>query len=414
MQHPRHLRIADYTYTLPEDRIARYPLPERDASKLLVYRDGAISTTVYKRLPEQLEPGTMLVFNNTRVVRARLFFQKPTGGQLELFCLEPDERYPDIQAAMQQHGEVYWKCLVGGAAKWKEGIALKCSLPETLGEITAWKVEKNADHFVIRFSWNEALSFAEVLQHAGQLPLPPYMNRAAETPDHERYQTVYAEPEGSVAAPTAGLHFTNELFEALAQQQVSTHFVTLHVGAGTFKPVKSETMDAHEMHAEFLETAIPFLDQLLNRGKNKLICVGTTSLRTVESLYWMGVKTYIDPAITYGALEIKQWDAYELPQEITVEQALFSLKTWIEKNGGGKLVIKTQIIIAPGYRLRIADALITNFHQPQSTLLLLIASIVGDSWKNIYQYALDNDFRFLSYGDGCLLWPTTSPTAPQS
>ena len=240
------------------------------------------------------------------------------------------------------------------------------------------------------------------------------MNRAAETPDHERYQTVYAEPEGSVAAPTAGLHFTNELFEALAQKQVSPHFVTLHVGAGTFKPVKSETMDAHEMHAEFLETAIPFLDQLLNRGKNKLICVGTTSLRTVESLYWMGVKTHIDPSITYGALEIKQWDAYELPQDITVEQALFSLKNWIEKNGGGKLVIKTQIIIAPGYRLRIADALITNFHQPQSTLLLLIASIVGDSWKDIYQYALDNDFRFLSYGDGCLLWPTTSPMEPQS
>jgi len=407
--HPRHIAISEFNYGLPEERIAKFPLPQRDRSKLLIFDQGSIRESVYTNLPDILPSNTTLIFNNTRVVFARLFFRKNTGGRIEIFCLEPDSRYPDIQTAMQQHGSVYWKCLVGGASKWKPGTTISLGIDSPAITITAESVARESDHQVIRFSWNADMSFAEILHHAGNLPLPPYLNRTAESSDHDRYQTIYAEPEGSVAAPTAGLHFSPELFRELDHKGIRKIFVTLHVGAGTFKPVKAETLEGHEMHAECLETDPAAIADILNRKRvGKIVCVGTTSLRTTESLYWMGVKALKKPDIGAEELEVKQWDPYETEASgINAEAALNALIHWINKNKLRRLVIKTQILIAPGYKLRIADGLITNFHQPQSTLLLLIAAVVGDDWKKIYRYALEHDFRFLSYGDGSLLWNQT-------
>ena len=404
--HPKDLSILNYTYSLPDALIAKYPLSERDASKLLVYRDGAIAESVYKDLASHLPTDTMLVFNNTKVVEARLIFAKSTGGVIEIFCLEPDNQYADITTAMLQKGKVFWKCLVGGAKKWKSEPLVKSIALNGRGvHLTATMIERLNDYFLIEFSWDDALlSFAEILHLAGLIPLPPYLNRTADEADKATYQTIYARHDGSVAAPTAGLHFTGQLFESLAAKGIVHKFVTLHVGAGTFKPVSAATMNEHEMHAEFIDVSIDLIENLLT--DKTIIPVGTTSLRTLESLYWLGVKVIRDKAkgISYSkGLELYQWDAYELPQDIKKEEALSGLIKWMKDNGSTRLITKTQLLVAPGYRLRIAKGLVTNFHQPQSTLLLLVAAIIGNDWRKVYDYALENNFRFLSYGDGCLL-----------
>ncbi len=403
--HPKQLSISDYTYQLPEHSIANYPLPVRDASKLLVYDNGIIRDDNYKNITSYIAPGSMLIFNNTKVVEARLLFQKPTGGTVEIFCLEPHEQYADISSAMSEKGKVWWQCLVGGASKWKHGQVLKKIITAYGKEIIlqAVYVEKRMGSFVIELSWSDPeMSFAELLHHAGAIPLPPYIKRKAESSDAERYQTIYASLDGSVAAPTAGLHFTDELFGEFAKKNIQRKFVTLHVGAGTFKPVKSETMEQHEMHAEYIDVSKETINDILTNLDNRIIAVGTTSLRTIESLYWLGVKLNIEK--NQSIPELQQWDPYDLPvQDLTAHQALENLRTWMESNSLEKLVTKTKIIIAPGYTPKIADGLITNFHQPQSTLLLLVAALVGDDWKRIYEHALQNDYRFLSYGDGCFL-----------
>lgn len=405
--HPKRLFIKDFIYNLPEEKIAKYPLPQRDESKLLIYKNDEITSDIYYNLEAHIPASSLLVFNNTKVVEARLLFKKSTGTIIELFCLEPADHYPDITTAMVQKNSVTWKCLVGGAKKWKEEL-LKISFvinAHTI-ELFAKKIEKKNDYFLVEFFWNdEQISFAEVLHFAGAIPLPPYLNRDAEEADKERYQTVYAKHDGSVAAPTAGLHFTERMFEKLRAKNIKTDFVTLHVGAGTFKPVKSETMQEHEMHTEFIEVRKQLVENLLQHLDKTIIAVGTTSLRTIESLYWLGVKTIINPDILPQELQVLQWDAYDLTtEEISVEKSLLALLQWMNKHDCEVLITKTQIIIAPGYNLKVAHALITNFHQPQSTLLLLVAALVFDDWRKIYDYALANNFRFLSYGDGSLIW----------
>lgn len=429
---PRGLSIRDYTYDLPEDRIAQYPLAERDASKLLVYRKaagrpgaeaaagghglvttaaaagplgpaGQITEAQYKDLPMHIPPGAFMVFNDTKVIEARLLFRKATGGQIEIFCLEPLDEEPS--RAMMQQGCATWKCLVGGAGKWKTG-----PLAREWGtdlRLEAEKVGTVPDGYRVRFCWTpQDLHFAEVLHRAGLVPLPPYLHRSTEALDTERYQTVYARTDGSVAAPTAGLHFTDALLSALRDKGVETGFVTLHVGAGTFKPVKAERMEDHVMHAEWMDVSRHFI-RTLRDAKGPVIAVGTTALRTLESLYWMGVKAL--KAVggpsrgATGDLSLTQWEMYEgLPQDVGRDEALDALLKWLE--GRGRLVSQTQVLMAPGYRPRVADALVTNFHQPGSTLLLLVAALIGEDWRKVYQYALVHDFRFLSYGDGSLLW----------
>lgn len=405
--HPRDISITDYTYELPEERIARYPLENRDQSKLLVYQHKEIREDNYQRLSRYLPEQTLLVLNNTKVVEARLKFEKSNGGTIEIFCLEPGAGYPDITTAMLQKGKVTWICLVGGAKKWKEDLLrLQIRKPDaSILTLTARKLAIQADAYQIELEWDDAtLSFAEVLHFAGQIPLPPYLKRAAEESDKERYQTIYARQDGSVAAPTAGLHFTDALFSSLAEKNIQKEFITLHVGAGTFKPVKSATMGTHEMHAEFMEITGYFLEKLLQKTDHPIIAVGTTSLRTLESIYWLGVKIHKNPSCLPAGLHITQWEPYESTETLPAKSAIIALRNWMKANQLEKLITKTQIIIAPGYRFRIIHGLITNFHQPQSTLLLLVAAITGKDWKRIYQYALDHDFRFLSYGDGSLLW----------
>lgn len=440
MKHPSNLHIEDFNYELPNEKIAKYPLEQRDQSKLLIYggtgfSGGAepisgelgpktengvsIRESIYANIADELPQGSLLVFNDTKVVEARLLFQKPTGGVIELFCLEPADQYADITTAMLQKGSVQWKCLVGGAKKWKEGAVVL----EVKGlKILANKVEILPDCFLIEFSWDPAgISFAEVLHLAGDIPLPPYLNRETEESDKERYQTIYAKHDGSVAAPTAGLHFTEYVFAQLAQKQIQKGYVTLHVGAGTFKPVKAAQMKDHEMHAEFIDVQKSTIEQLLEHVSKGIIAVGTTSLRTLESLYWIGVKTIHNPSLATADLSVSQWEPYQHAEEnaenkgkaYSAEESLTALLQWMEKNNAERIITKTQIIIAPGYTFRIIRALVTNFHQPQSTLLLLISAIVGDDWRSIYDYALTHEYRFLSYGDGSILWVSPASAALQ-
>jgi S-adenosylmethionine:tRNA ribosyltransferase-isomerase len=406
--HPKDISIADFSYQLPEEFIANYPLAERDSSKLLIYKNGAITESVYRDIDEQIPVDSFLIFNNTKVVEARLLFKKPTGGVIEIFCLEPPAIYPDITTAMLQKGKVIWNCLIGGASKWKHGVILekKIELENSILTIQASFIERLNDSFQIELNWGtDEYCFAEVLHMAGAIPLPPYIKREAEDSDTIRYQTIYAHQDGSVAAPTAGLHFTESIFEKFRQKNISSNFVTLHVGAGTFKPVKSDTLEDHDMHSEFIEVGIYFIENLINNLDNTIIPIGTTSIRTLESLYWLGVKTHINPDIEADDLNLIQWEAYSLDAvNISKLDALTSLYEWMKKNKQTTLFTKTQLLIAPGYTPKIPDALITNFHQPQSTLLLLIAALIGDDWKSAYQFALENKYRFLSYGDGNLLW----------
>ena len=443
--HPKKISIRDYTYDLPAEAIAHYPLAERDASRLLVYRDGIIGETVYRDIAGQLPEGALLVFNNTRVVEARILFQKATGASIEIFCLEPPDDYGGMAAAMSQTGRVRWKCLIGGASKWKAGQVLSKTIADAGGRragvsgedsdagsgitLEARYMEKLADSFLVELSWEPAsLSFAELLHRAGLIPLPPYIHRAPDATDSERYQTVYARHDGSVAAPTAGLHFTKAIFESLEARHIGRTFVTLHVGAGTFLPVKASTLEQHTMHIEFIAVAADTIRDLIAalREGRPVIPVGTTSARTVESLYWLGIKAHRYPGIGPADLVVRQWDAYEgaagdveVPgnvgqESVGPEAALTALLGWMDREGLEQLVTTTQLLITPGYRWKIARALITNFHQPESTLLLLVASLIGEDWRKVYGYALEHGFRFLSYGDGCLLFGADGSAAEQS
>lgn len=408
IMHPRNLAIQDFTYELPEGRIAQHPLSRRDDSKLLIYRSGKLSEDTYRNISAHIPPQSLLIFNDTRVIAARLKFKKPSGGVIEIFCLSPHDQYADITSAMLQRGRVWWNCLIGGASKWKHGMALEKQIDtgDNVIVLKAAIAARAAETFVVELTWEpENLSLAEVLHLAGEIPLPPYMKREAERDDAERYQTTYAAHDGSVAAPTAGLHFTDEIFQSLNAKNIDRDFVTLHVGAGTFKPVKAGLMRDHTMHSEFIEVNRGTIEKL-REHKGTVFCVGTTSLRTVESLYWMGVKANQWPHISENELIISQWEVYDRLHQYTVsvQEALQSLLAWMDDRKLQKLITQTQIFIAPGYKSRIIGGLITNFHQPQSTLLLLVAALIGEDWKRVYNYALENNFRFLSYGDGCLLF----------
>jgi S-adenosylmethionine:tRNA ribosyltransferase-isomerase len=402
--HPQQLRIENYTYSLPDDRIAKYPLAERDASKLLIYREGSINEDIYANIAEHIPPETLMVFNQTKVVNARLLFKKPSGSVIEVFCLAPHQ-YPDIQTAMLQKGKVLWECLVGGAGKWKHGMVLQMVHNSPQFTLSAKIVERNPSAFILSLEWDkEDLTFAEVLHFAGQVPLPPYLHREAEPTDATAYQTTFAREEGSVAAPTAGLHFTSEIFQKLSAKNIATAFVTLHVGAGTFRPVKSTIMAGHEMHAEWIEVERETLMRLLSEPQRKIVAVGTTSLRTLESLYWIGCKLLDGKPIDWYGIAVLQWEPYELKGGYTTAEALSAIVAYMDEQNLKRLITRTQILIAPGYTFRIVKGLITNFHQPQSTLLLLVAALIGENWQKVYDYAMQNKFRFLSYGDGSLIW----------
>lgn len=377
----------------------------RDASKLLVWQNGIIREDMYLHIDQYLPSDALLIFNDTRVIPARLHLRKPEGGLLELFCLEPAG---ELSQAMAQTGNTRWKCLVGGAKKWKTGAI---STENEHFQLQAFKV--NDTHIAsesgtqwIDFQWNPAsLTFSEVIAAAGQVPLPPYLQRPAETADRERYQTIYAHTEGSVAAPTAGLHFTEQIFERFKNRSIEQAYVTLHVGAGTFKPVQTEKIGDHEMHAEYIDVSLDLIRKLAGRKGRPVIAVGTTSLRTIESLYLMGNKVMLYPQLPPDEMNILQWDAFNPDYtKHPKERAFEALIQWMEQHGMERLVAKTQLMIAPGYTIRTADALVTNFHQPASTLLLLVAAMTDGAWVEIYDYALKHDFRFLSYGDGSLLF----------
>ena len=411
---PKKIAIQDFTYELPAEKIALHPLSERDASKLLIYKNGVIQEDIYKNIDKYLPAESLLIFNNTKVIKARIRFQKSSGGVIEIFCLEPYEYINEYSSVMNKKGAVKWKCMIGGASKWKEDvIELKLAKGNEQLVLKAQLIEKLSDAYVVEFSWEPAtLSFAEVLEHCGDIPLPPYIKRKTEAGDTARYQTIYARDEGSVAAPTAGLHFTEDIFKRFAEKNIQKDFVTLHVGAGTFKPVKAATMQEHEMHAEWIDVSIAMLENLVVQLHKTIVTIGTTSLRTLESLYWMGVKASIEPSAKQ--INISQWEVYEAPladYDMSAAEALSALITWMKNTKQNHLFTQSQILIAPGYTFRIANAIVTNFHQPQSTLLLLVAAAIGDNlptgqagWRKIYKYAMENNFRFLSYGDGSLLF----------
>jgi S-adenosylmethionine:tRNA ribosyltransferase-isomerase len=397
------ISISDFAYDLPDSKIAKYPLAERDQSKLLVWKNGQIQDEQFSNLHQHLPAGSLLIFNNTKVIRARLYFQKETGAKIEIFCLDPHDP-SDYQIAFQTTESCIWKCMIGNQKKWK-GELLKKVIRIDGVEILlcAEQVEPDKDKSLIRFSWNNPdFEFSRIIEQAGSLPIPPYLNRETEQSDLERYQTVYSKIKGSVAAPTAGLHFTEKVFRNLKNDGHELAELTLHVGAGTFQPVKSETISGHEMHSEHFYLNRQFLNKLI-QTKGKKIAVGTTSVRTLESLYWLGVQAHRNPQIKVEDLLVAQWEAYqENENPLTADEALRSLLNLLDRLQTDYLSASTQIIIAPGYQFRIVDGLITNFHQPQSTLLLLISAYLGDEWRRIYEHALANDYRFLSYGDSNL------------
>ena len=403
MENPQEIHIADYNYPLPDERIAKYPLKERDSSKLLVYKEGSISEACFKQLPDYLPGKSLMVFNNTRVIQARLLFRKPTGAQIEIFCLEPVEPH-DYQLVFQQTKQCIWKCLVGNLKRWKD-VCLSRTI-EVNGELvilTAEKKEVYGDDIQVLFSWDHPLyTFAEILDSAGILPIPPYLHRETENADLQTYQTVYSKIKGSVAAPTAGLHFTPEVFSGLDKKGINQVEITLHVGAGTFKPVKSETIGEHLMHTESFIVRRDTLEQLIGH-LGHIIAVGTTSVRTLESLYYMGVKLIRNPIIDEDELLVEQWEPYQKFIDIETETALQAIIDYLDQKQMQQLITATQIMIVPGYTFKIVTGIVTNFHQPQSTLLLLVSAFVKGKWTEIYDYALNHNFRFLSYGDSSLL-----------
>ncbi len=401
----QNISIEDYNYPLPEERIAKYPLAERDASKLLVLNNDKITSSNFRNIGDFLPKDSLLIFNETKVVRARLQFTKESGAAIEIFCLEPITGNGDYQLAFSGKSPSRWKCLVGNSRRWKNETLCRDDTPVVPQNVTLYakRIEKNDNYSVIEFSWDPVhLSFAEVLESAGEIPLPPYLHREAEESDRERYQTVFAKYEGSVAAPTAGLHFTNNLIEELKDKGIFFEEVTLHVGAGTFRPVASETIGEHEMHSETIVVKKSCIKNLINNCDKTIIPVGTTSMRTIESLYWIGLML-LEEGLEERSLHLEQWFPYKERESLpSAEESLSTILEYLEKHEMNELHASTALMIAPSCKINVAKALITNFHQPKSTLLLLVSALIGDKWKEVYQYALDNDFRFLSYGDSCL------------
>ncbi len=400
----QQIRIEDYDYPLPDERIAKFPLPKRDESKLLLYKEGKVSESIFKHITDFLPEGSLMVFNNTKVIQARLLFHKDTGARIEIFCLEPAEPR-DYALIFQQTEHCSWTCLVGNLKKWKEGLLSKeVTINGEKVTLQAEKKESHGDSHLIEFSWNHpTYTFADILDAAGVLPIPPYLHRETEKSDLQTYQTVYSKIKGSVAAPTAGLHFTPEVLADIDAKGFGREELTLHVGAGTFKPVKSETIEGHEMHTEFISVRRSSIERIKN-NLGKIIAVGTTSVRTLESLYYMGVILASNPEASSEELVVKQWMPYDEKNNLlTAAEALQNILDYLDRNHADKLVTATQIIIAPGYNFKIVRGLVTNFHQPKSTLILLISAFVKGDWRKIYDYALSHDFRFLSYGDSSLL-----------
>ena len=400
MDIPLELNIQDFRYNLPESRIAKFPLKERDKSKLLVYDKGEISTRIFSDLPSIFSSGEMLVFNNTKVIRARLIFKKPTGAAIEIFCLEPYEP-SDYALAFSIKGKALWKCITGNLKKWKGGRLIS----DNNGiKLYATLVENNKDLQIIMFEWDAPVTFGELLEISGFIPIPPYLNRKSEPLDGVRYQTVYSKYNGSVAAPTAGLHFSPEVLDALKNNQISCEEITLHVGAGTFKPVQEDDISKHILHEEHFTVSLPALKNIHSR-LGSVTAVGTTSVRTLESLYYIGIKIADNPDLLHSGIHVGQWDPYKTTYKETADKAIGRIIEGMEKYNLDILHASTSIMIIPGYNFKLVNKLITNFHQPDSTLLLLIAAFIGNDWKKVYDYALTNDFRFLSYGDSSILEP---------
>ena len=405
MEDTKHIKISEFNYPLPDERIAKFPLAVRDQSKLLVYRGGEVSEDVFTSLPQYLEPGELMIFNNTKVIQARLHFRKETGALIEVFCLEPIRPNDYVLNFQQTHG-CSWLCMIGNLKKWKEGT-LQRSVEVKGKEIklTATRGECRGTSHWIDFSWNDdTVTFADILEVVGELPIPPYLNRETQESDKETYQTVYSKIKGSVAAPTAGLHFTERVLAALGERGIDREELTLHVGAGTFKPVKSEEIEGHEMHTEYISVSRRTIEKLIAH-QGRAIAVGTTSVRTLESLYYIGVLVSRNPDANQEELHVQQWMPYGDNNALTPVEALQHILDYLNRHGMEALHTSTQIIIAPGYEYKVVKKMVTNFHQPQSTLLLLVSAFVKGNWKKIYDYALGHDFRFLSYGDSSLLIP---------
>ena len=417
MTDPRHIHISDYNYPLPDECIAKFPMTRRDHSKLLIYRKGEVGEDVFYNLPNYLPEGALMVFNNTKVIQARMHFRKDTGALIEVFLLEPAEP-SDYEQMFQTTGHCAWYCLVGNLKKWKEGpLTRTLNMEHGTLNVKATRGEIHGTSYRIDFEWDGDVSFAEIIDAMGELPIPPYLNRATQESDKTTYQTVYSKIKGSVAAPTAGLHFTPEVLQAIDAHGIDREELTLHVGAGTFKPVKSEEIEGHEMHTEYISVRRETIAKLI-RHEGKAIAVGTTSVRTLESLYYMGLKVLRNPDLTEDQLHVSQWEPYEnhgdwhndssaaeIRVPVPVILCLQALLSWMDAHDLQVLHSSTQIIIAPGYDYKIVKMLVTNFHQPQSTLLLLVSAFVKGDWRKIYDYALSHDFRFLSYGDSSLLIP---------
>ena len=400
----KHIHISDYNYALPDERIAKFPLPHRDHSKLLIYDKGEVKEDLFFNLPNYLPEGALMVFNNTKVIQARMHFRKETGALIEIFLLEPALPH-DYEQMFQMRGHCAWYCLVGNLKKWKEGaLKRELTIREQTFVLSAKRTGEHGTSHCIAFEWDADLTFAEIIDAVGELPIPPYLNRDTQESDKTTYQTVYSKIKGSVAAPTAGLHFTPAVLSALDAHGIDREELTLHVGAGTFKPVKTEEIEGHEMHTEYIAVHRQTLEKLLKHGC-KAIAVGTTSVRTLESLYYMGAKLLSTPSLTEHELHVSQWEPYEGAPDCQPEESLQALVRWLDRNQMTTLHSSTQIIIAPGYDYKIVQMMVTNFHQPQSTLLLLVSAFVHGDWHKIYDYALSHDFRFLSYGDSSLLKP---------
>jgi len=404
---PKEIEIKDYDYDLPAERIASYPLPQRDESKLLIYRNENIETDVFKNISQYIPENSILIFNDSKVVKARILIEDSQGHKIEIFCLEPIQPSREFVMAFAATKKCRWLCMIGNAKKWKEEVIIQNFF--TKGKVVELRVKKFAPLngvYEVEFEWNPIeLTFSEVLMRVGHIPLPPYIKREDQKSDAERYQTVYANLEGSVAAPTAGLHFTPEVLEELKAKGVDEEFVTLHVGAGTFQPVKSDKIGEHNMHGEKFFVSRALIEKILNREDKKIIAAGTTSARTIESLYWLGIKLIENSSVQINKLKVSQWEAYENKDErkYSLEDAMRALADYLKFNEIETLECETEIIITPGYKFKVIDGLITNFHQPKSTLLLLIAAFTKGEWEKIYDYAMKNDFRFLSYGDSSLL-----------
>lgn len=412
MNNPRNIAIEEYNYTLPEKRIAKFPMAKRDESKLLVYDKGEISHDIFKNIANYLTKGDLLVYNNTKVIQARLHFRKPTGALIEVFLLEPYSPH-DYEQVFQAKNSCSWVCMIGNLKKWRTsstnvtGIALSRTIKVGATDVILSARLGHEEHtgHVVDFEWNNSdITFAEILEAVGELPIPPYLNRKTEESDKTTYQTVYSRIKGSVAAPTAGLHFTDDVLHDIDAHGIMREEVTLHVGAGTFKPVKSKLIEGHEMHQEYISVKRAAIENIIKHG-GKAVAVGTTSVRTLESLYYIGCRLYKNPLLEENQLCIDQWEPYDEPSEVPTPKALQCIIDWMDRNGLTTLHSATKIIIAPGYKYHVVKMLITNFHQPQSTLLLLVSALIGDDWHKVYDYAMSHGFRFLSYGDSSLLIP---------